>query len=145
MPNLATVLKDEICRLARKEVKSQVGVTKRAATQHRRDIAELKRQVQVLARRVAFLESQERKRVSKPVPAASSEGTRFSPRWLKAHRRRVGLSAADYGKLVNVSALTIYSWEGGKSKPRKDALACLASVRGLGKREAMKRLEILGN
>ena len=31
MPNLASVLKDEICRLARREVKSQVGVTKRAS------------------------------------------------------------------------------------------------------------------
>ena len=144
MPNLASVLKDEITRLARKEVKSQTGVTKRAAAQHRRDIAELKRQIQALTRRVAFLESQEKKRVSTSAPKAPSGQVRFSPGWLKAHRERLGLSAANYSKLVGVSSLTIYNWEAGKSKPRQEGLAALASVRGLGKREAMKRLEMVG-
>ena len=51
------------------------------------------------------------------------------------------MSAADYGKLVGVSALTIYHWESGKSRPRKAQLAVLTAVRGIGKREAMKRIE----
>ena len=144
MPNLASVLKDEICRLARKEIKSDVGVTKRASAQHRRDIAELKRLVKDLSKRVAFLESQERKRISTRAREAPPAGTRFSPRWVKAHRQRLGLSAADYGKLVGVSALTVYNWEGGKSKPRREPLAALATVRALKKREALKRLEMLG-
>ena len=143
MPNLASVLKDEIIRLARKEVKSQTGVTKRAAAQHRRDIAALKRQVQALTKQVAFLESQEKKRVSKRTPEAPSGQVRFSPGWLKAHRERLGISAADYGQLVGASALSIYNWESGKAKPRREAQAALASVRGLGKREALKRLEML--
>ena len=143
MPNLASVLKEEICRLARKEIKTQVGVTKRAAAQHRRDIAELKRQVQALTKRLAFLESQEKRRVSKPASETPSGRVRFSARWLKAHRQRLGLSAVDYGRLVGVAALTIYKWEGGKSKPRKEGMAALAAVRGLGRREALKRLAVL--
>ena len=43
MPNIAAVLKEEICRLAKKEVKAQVGKTQRASAQYRRDIANLKR------------------------------------------------------------------------------------------------------
>ena len=43
MPNIAAVLKDEIRRLAKKEIKAQVGSTKQAVAQYRRDIAELKR------------------------------------------------------------------------------------------------------
>ena len=43
MPNIASVLKAEICRLAKKEVKAQVGKTRKAAAQYRRDIAKLKR------------------------------------------------------------------------------------------------------
>ena len=74
----------------------------------------------------------------------SVEGIRFSPRWLKGNRERLGISAADYGTLVGVSSLTIYNWEGGKAKPSKNKLAALAAVRGLGKREALKRLEMLG-
>ena len=144
MPNLASALKDEISRLARKEVKSQTGVTKRAATQHRRDIAELKRLVKDLSRRIGFLESQEKKRVSRRTPEAPSGQVRFSPGWLKAHRERLGISAADYGRLVGASALSIYNWESGKAKPRQEAQAALASVRGLGKREVEKRLEMMG-
>ena len=143
MSNLGSILKDEIRRLARREIRSQVAVTKRAAAQHRRDIAELKRLVKNLSNRVGFLESQEKKRVSKPMTEAPSGQIRFSPRWLKANRKRLGLSAADYGKLVGVSGLTIYNWEGGKAKPRQEKVNLLASIRGLGKREAMKRLEMM--
>ncbi len=144
MPNLASVLKDEIRRLARKEIKSQTTTAKRMAAQHRRDIAELKRQAQNLTKRVAFLESQERKRMPRPrVSKDVAERARFSPKWLKSHRQRLGVSAADYAKLVGVSALTVYNWEQGKSKPRKQQVAALAAVRGLGKREALKRLEML--
>jgi DNA-binding transcriptional regulator YiaG len=144
MPNLGSILKDEIRRLARREIRSQVAATKRAAAQHRRDIAELKRLVKSLANRLAFLESQEKKRVSKPITEAQSGQVRFSARWLKAQRERLGLSAADYGKLVGVSGLTIYNWEGGKAKPRQGKIAVLAAMRGLGKREALKRLEMMG-
>jgi len=52
----------------------------------------------------------------------------------------LNLSAADYGKLIGVSALTIYHWESGKSRPRKAQLAVLTAVRGIGKREALKRI-----
>jgi DNA-binding transcriptional regulator YiaG len=144
MPNLASVLKDEIRRLARKEVKSETGVTKRASAQYRRDIAELKRITSDLSRRIAFLERQEKRRVAERPTKKAAEGLRFSPRWLKTHRERLGLSAADYAKLVGVSSLTIYNWETGKSKPRQEGLAALAAIRGLGKREALKRLEMLG-
>ena len=126
MPNLGSILKDEIRRLARREIRSQVAATKRAAAQHRRDIAELKRLVKSLASRLTFLESQEKKRVFKPIAEAPSGQVRFSARWLKAQRERLGLSAADYGKLVGVSGLTIYNWEGGKAKPRQEKIAVLA-------------------
>jgi len=144
MPNLGNVLRDEIRRLARREIRSEVAVTRRAAAQHRRDIAELKRLVKSLASRLTFLESQEKKRVFKPIAEAPSGQVRFSARWLKAQRERLGLSAADYGKLVGVSALTIYNWESGKAKPRQGKMAVLAAMRGLGKREALKRLEMMG-
>jgi DNA-binding transcriptional regulator YiaG len=42
-----------------------------------------------------------------------------------------------------VTAQTIFNWEHGKSKPRDQQLASLVVVRRLGKREALKRLELL--
>ena len=45
MPNVATVLRDEIARLSRKEIRSHVDPTRKATAQHRREIRSLKRQV----------------------------------------------------------------------------------------------------
>ena len=144
MPNLAATLKEEIQRLARKEVKAQTGSTKQAVAQYRREIAKLKRQVQEQQKKIAFLEAQEQKRLEKPqVTGESVEGIRFSARSVESQRERLGLSAANYAKLVGVSGLTIYNWEQGKSRPRKEQLAALAAFRGIGKREALAKLELI--
>ena len=103
----------------------------------------VKRQANALSKQVAYLERQERKRASKGAPETSIAGRRYSSRSLKAHREKLGFSAADYAKLVGVSAQTIYNWEHGKSKPRDEQLGSLVAVRDFGKREALKRLELL--
>jgi len=144
MPNLLSLLNESIRRLARREIRTQTRKTRRLTTRHRRDLAALKRQVAALARTVAFLEKQERRRVASPPAPQEAKGVRFSARSVKAQRARLGLSAKDFGRLVGVSALTVYSWESGKSRPRQKQLAALAAIRRLGKREARKRLEMIG-
>ena len=64
----------------------------------------------------------------------------FSPESVYEERKRLELSAADYGKLVGVSALTIYNWEKGKTKPQQRQLEALLKVKGIGKRAAWKQL-----
>lgn len=90
---------------------------------------------------MTYLERQERKQAAKPQPATTANGRRFSPQGLKAHRERLELSAGDYAELVGVSGQTIYNWERGASKPRAQQLAALVAIRGMGKREAWKRLD----
>jgi len=143
MPNIAAMLKQEITRLARREVNVQTKTIRKANSQYRRDIAQLKRQAAGLARQVAYLERQERKNAFDGGPRASVEGRRFNRRGLRTHRDKIGLSATKYGKLVGVTAQTVYNWEQGKAKPRDEQLAALVAVRGLGKREALKRLDLL--
>ena len=143
MADLAAALKDEIRRLARKEIKAETGATKQAVAQYRREIASLKQQVKKQEKKIAFLEDQEKKRLEVPEAAEVAEGARFSPRSVKAQRERLGLSAANYATLVGVSEITIYNWEHGKSRPQKAQLAALVAVRGIGKREAIRRLELL--
>ena len=48
MPNIATILKDEIARVARREVRAETQKLKKASTQHRTVIAALKRQLAAL-------------------------------------------------------------------------------------------------
>ncbi|MCY3020942.1 MAG: helix-turn-helix transcriptional regulator [Planctomycetota bacterium] len=144
MSRFAAALQQEIRRLARKEVRALTSVTRRAAAQHRRDIASLKRQVRVLTRQVAVLETLERKQAAiAPAPQPAAEKARFSPGWVRTRRARLGLSAEAYGKLIGVSPLTIYQWEHGKSRPRRNALARLVAVKDIGRREALQRLEML--
>ncbi len=144
MSNLQSVLSQEIKRLARREVRSELAATKRTVAQHRREIAELKRRNTALERTVSYLQSREGKRLKAgPSQAEPPQGTRFSVQSLKAQRRRSGLSQEDYASLVGVSSSTIYNWESGSTKPSGKHLATLVSLRGIGKREAERRMELL--
>ena len=141
MPNIAGVLRDEIRRLAKKEIKAEVGTTKQAVAKYRGEIAKLKRQLGQQEQEIKLLKKQQgQQQTFQPVAEDDLEGVRFSARSVKAQRSRLGLSAADYGKLVGVSSLTIYSWEHGASRPRKAQLAAFVAIRGIGKREALEKL-----
>ncbi len=141
MPNIAGVLKEEIRRLAKREIKVQVGTTRRATIQYRRDIAKLKRLVGQQEKEIKHIKKRLQQQQGQPQSSEDQlEGVRFSARSVKVQRQRLGLSAANYGKLVGVSGLTIYSWEHGKARPRKAQLAALVAVRGIGKREALMKL-----
>lgn len=144
MSTLASVLSGEIRRLSRREIKSQTGVTRRMTTQHRRDIAALKRQITAMQKTVDFLASQEKRRVGDTAATPAPEGpVRFRVDGLRTHRRKLGLSAEDYGRLVGVSGQSVYHWEMRKARPRQEQIARLVAIRGIGKREALKRLELL--
>lgn len=146
MPSLNTVLGEEIRRLARKEIRQQVGTTQKTVAKYRGEIAELKRRIGDLEKRLGFVEKQEKKRLtSGPAKKAGPDvqRPRFSPGWVKKHRDKLGISAADYGALVGVSGLTIYNWEKGASSPREKQLLAWGEIRNLGKREALKRLELI--
>jgi DNA-binding transcriptional regulator YiaG len=142
MPDLLRAIREEVGRLARKEIRKQLEVVKRASALHRREIARLKRDIVKLEKRADFLESQERKRLSRRQADADVQRVRFSPRSVKAQRRRLGLSAEDFGTLIGVSAQTVYHWERAKSRPRRSQLAALAATRSIGKREARERLSL---
>jgi DNA-binding transcriptional regulator YiaG len=143
MPNIGTVLKEEISRLSRKEVRGQIDPTKKATAQHRRDIALLKRQVAQLERQVKLLS----RKTLNTTPSVSSDSpskrVRFVAKGLRTQRSRLGLSATQFGNLVGVSAQSIYNWERESAYPRGEQLSKLATLRGIGKREAGERLKQL--
>jgi len=131
------VLKEEIARVARKALRSETLKLKKTSTQHRSDIAALKRRLAALELQVVH----SRKAKSTASVAEVSIPVRFSAKGLNAQRRRLGLSAGDMGVLLGVSGQTVYSWEGGESRPRQRHMAAIAAVRGMGKRQAAEKLE----
>ncbi|HEU4764171.1 MAG TPA: hypothetical protein VFT93_00815, partial [Candidatus Eisenbacteria bacterium] len=100
MPNVMGVLRAEIRRLARKETKEAVRDLKRQVAALRRRMAQAKRQLAAVERAAMRAASG---RAAAPAAASSEEdGTqiRFSPRWVKVHRSRLGMSRRVYAKLV---------------------------------------------
>jgi DNA-binding XRE family transcriptional regulator len=140
MPNIGTLLRDEISRLSRKEIRSQVDSTRKATTQHRRDISALKRQVAQLERQVTLLSRRVPGAPTAAPPAPGEPRVRFVAKGLRSQRVRLGLSASDFGRLLGVSAQSIYNWERGLARPRAEQLAKLTALRAVGKREAGKQL-----
>jgi DNA-binding transcriptional regulator YiaG len=144
MTTFASAFKNEIRRLARREAKAVAAPATKAVARYRREIARLKRQIADQQKTIAQLASRQFQAYDNGKAEDAEDGHRFSARSVRAQRRRTGLSAADYAKLLGVSAISVYNWETGKTRPRKSQLAALVAVRGLGKREAQQKLESLG-
>lgn len=140
MPNIATLLKQEISRVARKETRVDTQQLKKASAHYRSDIAALKRRIADLEKFVGRLGNV----ADKPTPVAMSDegvsGFRFSASGLQAQRKRLGLSASEAGLLLGVSDQSVYKWENGKTRPRAAHFASIAALRSLSKRQAATRL-----
>lgn len=144
MPNIASVLKSEISRLARKEVRSETDTLKKLSAQYRTDIAALKREVKTLQSQLRSLSRKAGKAPAREEAGDDSERQlRFSAKRLAAQRQKLGLSAQAFGALVGVTGQSIYKWESGHARPRAAQLRAIAAVRSLGKREVEARLQAL--
>lgn len=145
MPNIASVLKEEIVRLARKEGRQQTDKLKAESTKLRKDVAALKREVAALEKAL--------KRLGKTtgVPARAADDAddaggrlRFNAGGFASMRKRLGLSASELAAVLGVSAQSVYKWEHGGARPRASQLASIAQVRKMGKKEVAAKLAELG-
>ncbi|HEY5799334.1 MAG TPA: helix-turn-helix domain-containing protein [Burkholderiaceae bacterium] len=140
MPNIASVLKTEISRIVRKELRSESASTKKAISTYRSQIAELKRQVKALQQAQAKGAKRSARAVKVADASEAPAKVRFSAKGLITQRKRLGLSAVAAGKLLGVSPQSIANWEAGKSRPREKQLAAIAELKKLGKKEVAARL-----
>lgn len=138
MPNIASVLKTEIARVARKEVRSEIGTLKKAASTYRTEIAALKRRAQALEQELRRLGRAKASTgvASTVVDQDTSKSLRFSAKGLASQRARLGLSAEDCGRLLGASGQSVYNWEAGATRPRAKHLPAIAALRTLGKKQA---------
>lgn len=142
MPNIASILKAEISRVARKEVRGEVAGLKKAVSAYRVEIAALKRRSQALEQELRRLG----KAVPKPAPVEETESSmqkiRFSAKGFASQRQRLSLSAHDCGLLIGASGQSVYNWESGKARPQAKHLAAIAALKTMGKKEAAARLAV---
>lgn len=150
MPNIANVLKEEIQRLAKKQVKAGIEPLRRENTRLRKHVADLRRQIAELTRTSQQLLA---RAGSSSAPAGSNDETadtapklRPTSKSLESLRHRLGLTQVQFGQLLGVSGQAVVYWAArrGPVKMRRSTLAALADVQRIGKREARKRLEAIG-
>ena len=139
--NIATALKAEISRVARKQLRGEIQTVKKSSAQYRTDIAAVKRRIAALERLVKTLAKPARKLAVKIDAEAAPLRNRFSAAGLANRRKSLGLSAEEMGQLIGVSGQSIYKWEQGKTAPRASQLASIRASMKLGKREAAASLQ----
>jgi DNA-binding XRE family transcriptional regulator len=130
------VLKSEISRIARKEVRAATLQLRKQSANYRSQIASLKRQVAALDKQIRRPSKMTRPISAAPEANESASGLRFRAKGFAAHRRRLGLSAAQAGALLGVSGQSIYHWETGKAKPRASQMPAIAALRKLSRTQA---------
>lgn len=140
MPNIASLLKTEITRLARREIRQAIEPLRKQVASQRRELAALKQDRDQLKRNLAKMSKAVVRRDEQPASGGESRG-RFSAAGFKSLRQKLGLSAGAMGALAGVSGQSIYNWEAGKSRPRPSQLQKIQKLRKLGKREAMRLLD----
>ena len=142
MPNIGSLLKEEIARLSRREIRRQVTPLRKIAWHSRLEIAALKRRLADADKRLALLTKQQSRQTAAVVDNADTgRQIRFVAKGLRSLRTRLGLSAEGLAKLIGVSAQSVYNWETKKAAPRKEQMASIVALRSLGKREVQARLE----
>ena len=146
MPNLGTVLKEEIRRLARREIRTVAGPLQKRLAESRRHVADLRRRVAALEGTVATLkrEADARRLEKARTGVAETGGARIGARSIRSQRKRLKLTREEFGRVIGVSANTIYLWENGKVAPRGKSRAALIGAREMGAREARQLAEVAG-
>lgn len=144
--NAYSLLKSEISRIARKEIKAETESLRKQSSQYRSEIAALKRQILNLDKSLRGVARGAR--AANTVAAGEEPGKsalRFRSKGFAAHRQRLGLSAAQVGALLGVSGQTIYHWEAGKAKPRASQMPRIDALRKLTKNGAAAAVaQVLG-
>lgn len=153
MTSFAESMKREIARVARKELKTELASLRKASAAHRTEIASLKRLVKTqstalhqLVKLANKTGATVAKNASKAVPTARQPATQsatqsaqnaFSAAAFLAHRKRLGLTQKQMGKLVGASSLSIWKWESQGVVPRAKHLASIQAALKMGKRQAL--------
>jgi DNA-binding transcriptional regulator YiaG len=146
MPNVAKVLREEIQRLARQQVKAGLGALKRDQVRMKKSVAALRRQLEAmdrasreLAQRITPLVAVEETKTATDL----ADRLRPTSEGLAKLRRRLGLTQVQFGTLLGVSGPAVVQWEGkgGRVRMRHTTRAALARIQQIGKREARRRLE----
>ncbi len=142
MGKVEGVIKSEIIRLARRELRQNFVPLNRDVRSMKTTLSQLRKAVSGLQRFVA--QQEKAMKAQKTVLEAAPEEVkkaRFSPRLMKTLRKRLGVTQREMAALAGVTVGAIYQWEKGIFEPRGEKKKVLVALRKLRRREARRLLE----
>jgi DNA-binding transcriptional regulator YiaG len=142
MGKVESIIKSEIIRLAKGEMRKvsiplgrDVRLLKNTVSQLRKSVLSLERfaahQQKELSKREIRLEAQ----------PEEIKQSRFSPRLLQSLRKRLGITQKELAILAGVSLGAAHLWETGKFRPKENKMGVLVALRKLNRREVRELLE----
>ena len=143
MGKIETVMKSEIVRLARKEVRAVCRRLSRDVRRAKRTVSQLRKVVLALEKVATLWHEQVRaQQALLQAPDDEVKAARFSPGLIRKLRTRLGLSQQELGTLVGVTPVSVGFWEQGKTRPAGPKRTALVALRKRGKREVRALLKL---
>jgi DNA-binding transcriptional regulator YiaG len=140
MAKLESIIKSEIQRLAKHEVRSVFLPLRRDVWGMKLKLSNLIKNFTVLdrlAKEISKANIAEPKLEASPVEVKAS---RFTPERIRRLRMKLGISQRELGILVGATIGAVLSWEKGKFKPRGEKKAALVALRKVRNRDLKKML-----
>ena len=145
MSNVAEVLKGEIKRISRKEVRSAIEDLEKSNHNLKKTVIDLKKRVASLEKENKFLTKEARKLKAEPPEEHNGNGRkdRLTSKGIRNLRSKLHLTQADFAKLVGASPQSVHLWENkeGPLNLRDKTKESILSMKGLSAKEARAELE----
>jgi len=142
MAKFETIIKSEIVRLAKREVRKTSVPLGRDVRSLKTVVSQLRKAVLTL-QRVTASQQKELEKVKTPLEASPEEvkESRFSPRLIRSLRRHLGITQKELAILAGVTVGAAHQWESGQFKPSMKKKAVMVALRKLSRREVRKLLK----
>ena len=140
MAKIESIIKSEIVRLAKHEVRTVFLPLRRDVWGLKLKLSNLIKNFTVLdrlAKEISKTKSTEPKLDASPEEVKAS---RLTPERIAGLRKKLGISQREMGVLTGASLGAVASWEKGKFKPQGEKKAALVALRKVRKRDVRKML-----
>jgi DNA-binding transcriptional regulator YiaG len=142
MGKLEGMIKSEIVRLAKREMKKISVPLSRDVWSLKGTVSQLRKAVLALQRITANQQKElEKGKMVLEAPPEEVKESRFSPRLIRSLRRHLGITQKELAILTGVTVGAAHLWESGQFKPSMKKKAVMVALRKLGRREVRMLLQ----
>ena len=148
MANLLQLLKSEIVKISRNEIKSAFSLLINSNSSLERTVSELKNRLAALENQKKSFSAPVEKTKIQPKPfTGNSTEVWFTAKTIKALRNKLGVSQENFGKLIGISgqAVLVMEKKKGKFNLRAKTLSGYLAVQKLNKEKAQQLVSELKN